>query len=86
MRAKKACQLAGALQPIKGQFVAPLLPSELHQARGGQKKTVAFTLIGETLSFWDVRTHSFVAEPGAFDVLVGSSSEDIRIQTRVEVK
>ena len=41
---------------------------------------------GEKLSFWDVKTHGFVVEPGAFDVLVGSSSEDIRVQTRIQVK
>ena len=54
--------------------------------RPGQKKTVAFTLAGEKLSFWDVKTHGFVVQPGAFDVLVGGSSEDIRVHTRIEVK
>jgi beta-glucosidase len=54
--------------------------------RPGQKKTIAFTLAGEKLAFWDVKTHGFVVEPGAFDVLVGSSSEDIRVQTRIQVK
>jgi beta-glucosidase len=54
--------------------------------RPGEKKTVAFTLAGEKLSFWDVKTHGFVVEPGAFDVLIGSSSEDIRVQSRIEVK
>jgi beta-glucosidase len=54
--------------------------------RPGQKKTIAFTLAGEKLSFWDVKTHGFVVEPGAFDVLVGSSSQDIRVQTRIGVK
>jgi beta-glucosidase len=53
--------------------------------RPGKEKTVAFTLSGEKLSFWDVKTHGFVAEPGAFDVLVGSSSEDIRVQAPIEV-
>jgi beta-glucosidase len=52
----------------------------------GKEKTVAFTLPGEKLSFWDVKTHGFVVEPGAFDVLVGSSSEDVRVQTHLEVK
>jgi beta-glucosidase len=54
--------------------------------RPGQKKTVAFSLPGGKLSFWDVRTHGFVVEPGAFDLLVGSSSQDIRVQTRIQVK
>jgi beta-glucosidase len=54
--------------------------------RPGQKQTVTFTLPGEKLAFWDEKTHGFVVEPGAFDVLVGSSSEDIRGQSRIEVK
>lgn len=53
--------------------------------RPGQKQTVAFTLAGEKLAFWNVKTHGFVVEPGAFDLLVGSSSEDIRVQTRIQV-
>ena len=54
--------------------------------RPGQKQTVTFTLAGEKLAFWDVKTHGFFVEPGAFDVLVGSSSEDIRVQTRIQVQ
>ena len=54
--------------------------------RPGEKKTVTFTLPGEKLSFWDAKTHGFIVEPGAFDVLVGGSSEDIRLQSRLEVK
>jgi beta-glucosidase len=54
--------------------------------RPGQKKTVAFTLPVKKLAFWDVKTHRFLVEPGAFDVMVGSSSEDIRVQTRIRVK
>jgi beta-glucosidase len=52
----------------------------------GEKKTVAFTLPAEKLSFWDVKRHGFVVEAGQFDVLAGSSSEDIRVQGRVEVR
>lgn len=52
----------------------------------GEKKTVTLTLPGEKLSFWDVKTHGFIVEPGAFDVMVGSSSGDIRLQKRLEVK
>ena len=54
--------------------------------RPGQKKTVTFSLAGEKLAFWDVNTHGFVVEPGGFDVLVGSSSEDIRGEARIQVK
>ncbi|HZP18191.1 MAG TPA: CIA30 family protein, partial [Terriglobales bacterium] len=40
----------------------------------GEKKTVEFTLTPETLSMLDTDMHK-VVEPGMFDVMVGSSSE-----------
>jgi len=51
----------------------------------GEKKTVAFSLPAEKLSFWDTNKKAFVVEPGAVDVFVGSSSEDIRARGRVDV-
>jgi beta-glucosidase len=47
---------------------------------------VTFELKGEQLTFYDIKKHNFVVEPGVFDVLVGSSSEDIRCKGRFEVK
>ncbi|MCK5371427.1 MAG: fibronectin type III-like domain-contianing protein, partial [Cyclobacteriaceae bacterium] len=38
------------------------------------------------LAFWDVNTKSFVVEPGTFDVMVGNSSEDIRVKGMFTVK
>jgi beta-glucosidase len=52
----------------------------------GETTTVTFTLAGEKLSFYDVKTHRFIVEPGTFEILVGSSSEDIRLKDRLEVK
>jgi beta-glucosidase-like glycosyl hydrolase len=54
--------------------------------RPGATKTVTFALPAEKLAFYDVKTHDFIVEPGAFDILVGSSSDDIRLQSRLEVK
>ena len=51
----------------------------------GEKKTVTFTLPAEKLAFWDEKTHGFVVEPGLFDIMVGSSSDDIRVKGQVEV-
>lgn len=53
--------------------------------RPGQSKTVRFELPGEKLAFYDENTHGFVVEPGAFEVLVGSSSQDIRATGRFHV-
>jgi len=50
----------------------------------GEKKTVAFKLLPEDLSLFD-RNMNFVVEPGTFQVLVGASSEDIRLKGEFEV-
>ncbi|MBN1270012.1 MAG: glycoside hydrolase family 3 C-terminal domain-containing protein, partial [Kiritimatiellae bacterium] len=46
----------------------------------GEKKTVKFTLGRDALSFYDPDRGGWVAEPGEFEVMVGSSSRDIRLQ------
>jgi len=43
-----------------------------------ETKTVTLTLTPADLSLWDLNMH-FVEEPGVFKVMVGSSSEDIRL-------
>ncbi|MCE5345178.1 MAG: glycoside hydrolase family 3 C-terminal domain-containing protein [Bacteroidales bacterium] len=51
----------------------------------GEKKTVKLKLLPEDLSLFD-RDMNFVVEPGIFEVMVGSSSEDIRLRGEFEVK
>jgi hypothetical protein len=42
-------------------------------------------LPAEKVEFWDEKTHGFVVEPGAVDVMVGASAEDIRLRDQLEV-
>jgi beta-glucosidase len=51
----------------------------------GGKKVVTFKLPGGKLSFYDEKQHAFVVEPGQFEVMVGSSSDDIRASARFTV-
>jgi len=51
----------------------------------GESKTVTFTLPAEKLAFYDLNTHAFLVEQGAYDLMIGSSSKDIRATTRLTV-
>jgi beta-glucosidase len=51
----------------------------------GEKKTVKLKLLPEDLSLFD-RDMNFVVEPGTFEVMVGSSSNDIKLKGEFEVK
>ncbi len=52
----------------------------------GEKKTVTLTLKGEQLAYYDVVTHDFAFDPGKCELLVGSSSRDIRSKGKLELK
>lgn len=52
--------------------------------RPGQGQTVVFTLDKEKLSFYNSALE-WVAEPGKFNLLVGSASDDIRLEGAVEL-
>jgi beta-glucosidase len=51
----------------------------------GERKTVSFALDQRALSFYDPYRKAWVAEPGKFKVLVGSSSRDIRAKAAFEL-
>ena len=50
----------------------------------GETKTVTFTLTRDDLALWDREMH-FVIEPGKFKVMIGSGSEDIRLNGQFEL-
>lgn len=51
----------------------------------GETKTVEFTLTHDDLALYN-RNMEWVVEPGTFSVMVGSSSDDIRLNGEVKVK
>jgi beta-glucosidase len=51
----------------------------------GASQMVTFDLDPRALSFYDPHQQLWVAEPGAFEVLVGASSRDIRLQETFEL-
>jgi beta-glucosidase len=48
----------------------------------GEEKTVAFELNERALAYYDPDQQAWVTEPGEFEVLIGSSSRDIRLKTK----
>lgn len=52
----------------------------------GVTETVCLRIGHEALAFWDVDAKGWRVEPGAFEVLVGSSAADIRRRTTVRVE
>ncbi len=52
----------------------------------GETKTVTLALDQEALSYYDPAVKGWVAEGGEFEVLVGSSSRDIRLTARFHYK
>ncbi|ARN56192.1 Thermostable beta-glucosidase B [Sedimentisphaera salicampi] len=50
----------------------------------GQAKTVQFTLSKEDFSFFNPELDCWIAEPGEFVIMAGSSSKDIRLEGSLE--
>lgn len=52
----------------------------------GETQTVELALRGDQLAFWDeVERHDFVVEPGEFEVLIGSASDNIHAAKTFQV-
>lgn len=52
----------------------------------GQSKTVHLTLTRDDLSYFNPDQEQWVAEPGAFDIMIGSSSRNIELQDTIELQ
>ena len=52
----------------------------------GEAGTVTLSLDERALAFYDPHRKKWVAEPGEFELLVGSSSRDIRLRAKFELK
>ncbi len=51
----------------------------------GENKKISIILSHKDFSFWSPELKAWTAEPGSFEILVGSSSEDISLNTIVEL-
>lgn len=65
------------LKELKGFRRVPL--------KSGESRRVEIKLSKEQLRYWDVEKGQFVVPKGAFDIMVGASSKDIRLQTVIDL-
>lgn len=66
----KKSSLPRPIKELKGFKKVRLAP--------GEEKAVTLTIDRKALSFFDDTRHEWVAEPGKFEAIIGSSSKDIR--------
>jgi beta-glucosidase len=71
---------SNVLQPIKS-----LRGFQRVMLEPGETKHVTIALPASQLSYYDVGTHKFVVAPGKFNIMIGSSSDDIRLRANLEV-
>ena len=72
---------SGVTHPVKrltGFDRIPLHPS--------QKKTIEFMVSTKDLAYWNISKKEFVAQPGRYKVLVGGSSDDIKLSGQFSIK
>ena len=51
----------------------------------GEKRTVTFFLEKDAFAFYDPDTNDWVVEPGTFEIMIGSSSQDIRASEKLDL-
>jgi len=55
------------------------------ELKPGEMRTVQMKLDRSAFSYWNPKTKEWMAEPGTFEIQVGSSSRDIRLHAPVEL-
>ena len=75
------------VRDVESTFARPekeLKAFEKVELKPGQKKTVTFTLDREAFWYFDTARNDWNTEAGAFEILIGASSRDIRLKEKVE--
>ncbi len=51
----------------------------------GQTKTVTLALSSDQLAYWDIKTHLFTVERDQLEIMIGTSSVDVKLSKTVQV-
>lgn len=85
--ADEVAQLYGrAVEPSVPRPRRELLAHRRITLEPGERAALAFELPLSALAFWDVARPGWRLEPGPYDLLVGASSEDVRLRATVLVE
>ena len=71
----KKCTVPRPLKELKGFQKIDL--------KAGERREVVFELTKDAFSFWSIKNHQWVVEPGEFEIRIGSSSCDLPLKTSV---
>ncbi len=52
----------------------------------GITKTVSFILAKENLEYWDEKINDYIIYPGEYEMMIGSSSEDIKLRYKLNIE
>ena len=52
----------------------------------GNAKKIALSILKKDLEYWDDKQNAYVVYPGTYEILIGSSSTDIRLSTIITVE
>lgn len=70
-------QVARPLKELKGFKRLSLKP--------GETQRVTLSLSADQLAYWNVASHRFVVEPGKIQIMIGSSSADVKLTKTIAV-
>jgi beta-glucosidase len=91
---KNSGKVAGSeVAQLYVQSVEASVPRPVKELKGfkkiflepGESKKVSLTLNEKDFAFWDINKHDWSAEPGDFNILVGASSNDIRLSGKIKL-
>ena len=84
---KEVVQLyVGAEAPSVARPVRELKAFQKIALAPGESKEIKLSLTPRDFSYYDVHSHDWVEESGAYDLFVGASSEDVRLRRIIQVE
>ena len=84
VRGAEVAQLYLGYPPSAGEPPKVLRGFSKVELQPGASKTVTIALTPRSFSVWSAESHAWVGVSGKFEVMVGSSSRDIRLTATIE--